>query len=369
MSLNITRRKFLGNLSSAAGGFGMAALLPGWQGSAHKQQQTKRKWGIALVGLGYYSTQVLAPALAATRNVKLTGIVTGTPDKAKRWSQHYGIPNKNIYNYQTFETLKDNPDIDIIYVVLPNSMHKEYTIRAARAGKHVICEKPMALSAADCREMIAACRDNHVALSIGYRMQFEPHTQEIIRLGKQQVFGEVEYVTASAGFKNTAPKTHWKLQSAYGGGVTMDMGVYCIQAARYCTALEPLAVSAQQYKSDPIRFDEVDEIVTFQLIFPDAAVANCLTSFHSSTSMLHVISSQGWYELNPFQTYSGIQGRTQQGTLTFPQINQQATQMDEVAWCIENDQPMRVPGEEGLRDIKIVEAIFRALQSNNQEAI
>jgi len=346
-------------------------------GSAHfsrsqdvqNEQVVDKKLGIALIGLGYYSKDVLAPALQETKNVYLAGIITGTMDKEEYWMEKYNIPRQNVYNYENFENIADNKDIDIVYVVLPNSMHKEFTIRAARAGKHVLCEKPMAVSAADCEEMIKACADNNVRLSIGYRMQFEPHTREVMRYSKEKVFGEIKYVTASAGFTNRSPKTHWKLQKAYGGGALMDMGVYSIQGARYTIGEEPVSVTAQQYKTDPERFSEVDEIVTMQMEFPGGAMASLMTSFNVNTNMLYAAAERGWFDMNPFSSYRGIKLRTRKGPVELPEVNQQATQMDEVAWCIVNDLPMRVPGEEGLRDLKVVEAVRKALASGNKVSI
>ena len=361
------RRSFLKTCSLFTG----AALLPGhspW--CAPQERKTlQRKLGIALIGLGYYSTDLLAPALQETQNVHLAGIVTGTPAKAETWAKKYRIPQSNIYSYETFDRIADNKAIDMVYVVLPNSLHAEFTVRAAKAGKHVICEKPMALSVAECELMIHACRDNRVSLSIGYRMQFEPHTQELMRYGREKVLGAIEYVNASAGFKNRSPKTHWKLQKAYGGGALMDMGVYSIQGARYSIGEEPISVTAQEYKTDPERFDQVDEIVTLQLEFPGGAMANLMTSFYTGTNMLYAAAEKGWISLNPFSSYRGIQMSTSKGAVELPQINQQAAQMDEVAWCIANNQPMRVPGEEGLRDLRIVEAVRESLRSGKKISI
>jgi glucose-fructose oxidoreductase len=366
MSKKISRRDFVSRMATGVGALTVAPMIARSALAQAEEKRTRRKYGVALVGLGYYSTDLLAPALQETHNTRLAGIVTGTPAKEKTWAEKYGIPAKNIYNYETFDKITDNPDIDIIYVVLPNSMHKEYTIRAANTGKQVICEKPMALTAADCREMIDACKKNNVSLSIGYRMQFEPSTQEIMRYGKEQVFGKVEYVSAQAGFKNRSPKTHWKLQKAYGGGVLMDMGVYSIQGARYVIGEEPTTVTARQFKTDLQRFDEVDEIVTMQLEFPGGAMANLMTSFFTSTNMLYAAAEKGWFELNPFSSYRGIKGNSSKGPIDFPVINQQAAQMDEVAWCIENKQPMWVPGEEGLKDMIVVEGVRKALATGNK---
>jgi len=359
------RRHFLQSSLVFGAGLLTSRILPAQTGIT-REKVLDKKLGVALIGLGYYSTDVLAPALQETKNCYLAGIVTGTPAKEKIWMEKYNLPQKNVYNYATFDRIVDNDAIDIVYVVLPNSMHAEFTIRAAKAGKHVICEKPMALTVAECQSMIDACVQNKRQLSIGYRMQFEPHTQEIIRYGKEQVFGAVKYVNASAGFNNRSPKTHWKLQKAYGGGVVMDMGVYSIQAARYCVGEEPVAVTAQAFNDDPARFDEVEQEVTLQLEFPGGAMANLMTSFRTNTNMLYVAAEKGWYSLNPFSGYRGINGMNKNGDLEFPSINQQATQMDEVAWCIKHDQPMRVPGEEGLRDLKVVEAIREALKTGKK---
>lgn len=323
---------------------------------------------MALVGLGYYSTDLLGPALQETRETYLAGIVTGTPEKEKIWAEKYNIPRKNIYNYDNYDDLKNNDEIDIVYIVLPNSMHKEYTIRAAEAGKHVICEKPMALNAQECREMIDACNRNKVRLSIGYRMHFEPNTREVIRMGQEEVFGKVLQVTGSAGF--TMPPSlydNWRLKASMGGGAMMDMGVYPLNAARYITGLEPVSVTAQQFKTRPQVFDEVDEITTFQLEFPGGATANLITSFVANSSYIRATAQTGWFSLDPFQSYSGIKGESSEGPINFPQINQQAAQMDEVAVCIRENKSMRVPGEEGLLDMIVVDGIRESWASRGEK--
>src|ERR1041384_950604 len=164
--------------------------------------QTKGKLGIALMGLGHYATKQLAPALEKTDHCYLAGVVTGTPAKAKKWKRKYDLPDKNIYNYENFDEITDNPDIKIVYVVLPNALHKEYVVRAAKAGKHVICEKPMALTVEECDEMIEACRAANVTLSIGYRLHFEPHNLEMMRLGQEQVYGKIKDIVAEDGMSD-----------------------------------------------------------------------------------------------------------------------------------------------------------------------
>ncbi len=352
--IQFSRRNFIKKSTFAAAGAGLALELHGMPGILTGKQN---KVGIALVGLGYYSTDVLAPAFQETDTVYLAGIVTGTPAKEEKWMKKYGIPGKNVYNYENFDEIADNPDIDIVYIVLPNSMHREYTIRAAKAGKHVICEKPMALNANECRDMIAACNENGVQLSIGYRMQFEPYTQEIMRLGQEKVFGNVLQISCGASFRSTNTD-HWKLKRSMGGGAMMDMGVYPLQAARYVTGEEPLSVNARSYVTRPEIYTEAEEVMLFDLVFPSGCIASLATGFHTGTNYLKVFAEKGRFELEPFSGYRGIRGKTSKGVLEFPDINQQAAQMDEVAECILSGKPMRVPGEEGLRDMIVVDKIY-----------
>lgn len=356
------RRSFI--KKSATGIAGMV-MLEGSRSFPGILSGKKKRIGIALVGLGYYSTDVLAPALQETRTAYLAGIVTGTPSKEKIWAEKYNIPEKNIYNYENFDEIAGNNDIDIIYIVLPNSMHKEFTIRAARAGKHVICEKPMAMNAEECRKMIKACNDNNVKLSIGYRLHFEPYTQEMMRLGQEKVFGDVLHISCGAGFRNTN-FNHWKWKKEMGGGAMMDMGVYPLQGARYVTGEEPVSVSAQSFVTRPGKFEGVDEATTFQLQFPGGTVADLSTGFHASFNYLHAFAKEGRFELQPFSSYGGIKGRTSRGVLEFPNINQQAAQMDEVAECILEDSPLRVTGEEGLKDMIVVDAIHKILHTGEK---
>ena len=347
------------------GGMTAGVGLMAAQSNLFRIKRQKEKLGIALVGLGYYATDVLAPRLQKTEHCYLAGIVTGTLEKEKIWMDKYNIPKKNVYNYDNYDEIADNDDIDIIYVVLPNSMHAEYTIRAAKAGKHVICEKPMALSTDECQAMIDACNENNVSLSIGYRMQFEPTTQEIMKWGKEKAFGDIKYVHASAAFTwpSHMPHDHWKLVRSYGGGPLMDMGVYSIQGARYSTQEEPISVSGQIFQPDTKFYQEVPETVTMQLEFPSGAVANLTTSFGMSTNQLYVVCTDGWFLIDPFSSYGGIKGTSSNGDILFPKVDQQATQMDETAICIKEGKPMRVPGEEGLADIKIVEAIEESIKT------
>lgn len=360
-----TRRIFIKNSLGS-----LAALTIGSEAfSLACTTPQKEKLGVALVGLGYYSTDLLAPALQLTQHCRLTGIVTGTPGKAKRWQQQYHIAEKNTYNYQSFDDIANNTDIDVIYIVLPPSMHAEYVIRAANAGKHVWCEKPMAVTAAECRSMIDACKKNKVKLSIGYRMQHEPNTQRIIQFRKDKTYGTITQVSARAGYFDSRTD-HWKQKKEMGGGSMYDMGVYPLNAARYTTGEEPIAVTAKQSTTRPDIYKEVDETMEFRLEFPGGAIAECETSFGKSMNSLHVTCAKGWYKLEPFQAYSGIKGITSDGKLLNAVIpNEQAKQMDEDALAILQNTPVLVPGEEGLKDIKVVEAVYRSVKENGRVLI
>lgn len=354
------RRTFLKQIT-----LGSAALATaGFPNILFKRK--KERLGVALVGLGYYSTDLLAPALQLTQHCSLTGIVTGSPEKAERWQKQYKLSDKNIYNYDNFDNIADNPDIDVVYVVLPPALHRKFTLRAANAGKHVWCEKPMAMTVTECESMIKACNDNRVKLAIGYRMQHEPNTREIIGYGRNQTFGKIKLISVAAGYFD-GRTDHWKQNREMGGGAMFDMGVYPLNAVRYVTGEEPIAVMAQERTTRPDIYSRADETTLFQLEFPSGALANCATSLGMSMNYLYVTTERGWYKLEPFQSYSGIQGSVSDGKLLNQTIpNQQARQMDDDALAILNDTPLLVPGEEGMRDIKVVEAIHLSAQSGRR---
>ena len=362
--MSISRREFIQKVGvgAALSGLPLAAAFS-------KSSFQDKKLGVARVGMGYYAEHKLATALQETKNCYLAGIVTGKPEKAEKFKAKYNLPETSIYNYQTFDRIADNKNIDIVYVVLPNSMHHEYVIRAAKAGKHVITEKPMAVSVKECEAMIDACKKAGVKLSVGYRLHFEPFTQEAMRIGQQKVFGKVKLVESSDGFKIGDP-TQWRLKkSLAGGGAMMDVGVYAIQAARYSTGEEPISVTAQEFKTDPIKFKEVDETIFWQMEFPSGAVSNSATTYASSTERLFISAESGWVELRPAYGYGPLAGRTSKGELNIPQTNHQALQMEDFARCILENKESSVSGEEGLKDMKVVEAIYRAIASGKKEKI
>ncbi len=351
----ISRRNFI------AAGSGVAATIL-YSPNVFSLNKPKEKLGVALVGLGYYSTDLLAPALQLTKNCYLAGIVTGTPSKAEAWKKKYNIPDKNIYDYKNFDEIANNPDIDVVYVVLPPSMHMEYTVRAAKAGKHVFCEKPMAMTAKECDTMIKACKDNKRSLSIGYRCQHDPNTQAFMKIAKEQSLGKIQLVSCAAGYFD-ARTDHWKQKKAMGGGCMYDMGVYALQGARLAVGEEPITVSAQHINNRTEIYTEVDETTNFQLHFPSGAIATCTGSFGLNSNFLKVNYQKGQLYMDPFSSYKNNKGVSTLGEINFPLDNQQAKQMDEDALAIIQAKPQLVPGEEGLRDIRIVEAIYASAKS------
>ncbi|MEZ0484788.1 Gfo/Idh/MocA family protein [Fibrella aquatica] len=363
-----SRRRFLMNA-------GVSALaiptLTDVFGKPIQSQLTEpgRKLGIALVGLGYYSKNLLAPALQQTTNCRLAGIVTGTPAKAEEWMKKYNLPKESVYDYKNFDRIIDNKDIDVVYVVLPNSMHREFVVRAAKAGKHVICEKPMAITPADCQAMIDACKKADRQLAIGYRLHYEPFTQEVMRLGQQKVFGPVRFVEASDAFKIGDP-TQWRLKKEMaGGGALMDVGIYAIQGARYVTGEEPVSVTAQfSPKTDPKKFKDVEETLFWQFQFPSGAVSNSTTSYTAGVERLYASCQDGWFELSPAFGYGPLKGRTSKGPIEMPVVNHQAAHMDGVCKDLIDGKklPDHVTGEEGLRDVKLLQAIYRAAETGRK---
>jgi glucose-fructose oxidoreductase len=352
------RRDFLKTLPLASS----AALLSSYP-IIGATQAKKEKLGIALVGLGYYSQDLLAPALQMTEKCYLAGIVTGTPAKAEKWKAQYKLLDKNIYNYQNFDQIANNPDIDVVYVVLPPSMHREYVERAAKAGKHVFCEKPMAPSVSDCLAMIKTCADNKVKLAIGYRCQHDPNIQAYQQVGREKKFGKVKMISSAAGYFD-GRATHWKQNKALGGGVMGDMGVYALQGARLATGEEPISVIAQASTTRPDIYKEVEETMMFMLEFPSGARAACQTSFGINMNHLQVNYEKGWLKMEPHSSYGGNKGSLSDGTtIHFPLKNQQAKQMDDDCQALLNQTDLLVPGEEGLRDIRVVEAIYKSVQT------
>ena len=324
---------------------------------------------VAIMGLGGYGTRV-AEAMRDCKMAKLTGVISGTPSKIKDWQAKYGIPEKNCYNYANFDSVKNNPDIDAVYVITPNGLHKEQVIRVAKAGKHAICEKPMAVNAKEGQEMVDACKKAGVKLLVGYRMHFEAKTLEVIRMRKAGEFGKVLFFQGQSGFIIGDP-TQWRLNKQLaGGGAMMDIGIYSINGARYMIGEDPVWVTAQETKTNPVKFKEgVDETIQFQFGFPGGAVASCLSTYSlNNLDRFFLDGDKGFAEMQPSTGYGPIMGRTHKGELTQPHVTHQTVQMDEMsAIILQGKQPVvPVDGEEALKDLKIIDAIFAACKSGKK---
>jgi glucose-fructose oxidoreductase len=353
----MNRREFL--LASA---FAAAGLTSSSVPVFAKQGRRRDKLGVALVGLGYYSTDLLAPALQLTKNCYLAGIVTGSPEKIPQWQEKYSIPDKNVYTYANFDGIANNSAIDVVYVVLPPSLHRDFVVRAANAGKHVFCEKPMAMTVAECEAMIAAAAANKVRLAIGYRCQHDPNIQAYRAIGRNRPFGAPVLLSSVAGFYDPR-SNNWRQIKALGGGSVRDMGIYAIQAARMATGEEPMSVLAQSSTTRPAIYKDVDETTQFLLEFPSGARASCMSSFGVEMNYLNVNYEKGWLRMNPHSQYKGNKGDLSDGRLIdFSIANQQARQMDDDCAAIMTQGSLIAPGEEGLRDVRVVEAIYRSAE-------
>jgi len=324
---------------------------------------------VAIMGLGSYGTRV-AEAMKTCTRAKLVGVISGTPSKIEDWKTKYNIPAKNCYNYGNFDGIKNNPDIDAVYVITPNALHKDQVIRVAKAGKHAISEKPMAVNAQEGQQMVDACKANNVKLLVGYRMHFEPHTLEIIRMRNAGEFGKILFFQGLSGFTIGDP-SQWRLNKALsGGGAMMDIGVYSINGSRYMIGEDPVWVTAQETKNNPQKFKEgIDETIQFQLGFPGGAVASCLSTYSmNNLDRFFLNGDKGFAELLPATGYGPIQGKTNKGELVAPVVTHQTVQMDAMAGIILNNEKPVVPvdGEEAVKDLKIIDAIYEACKTGKK---
>ena len=359
-----TRRQFV-HAGAAITTIAAAAPFISTRATRARAESSRKKLGWAICGLGKLSAEQIAPALLKTERCRLTGLITDSPDKAARWKAQYGIPDRNVYTYDTMERMADNPDIDVVYIVTPNALHLPHTLAAAKAGKHVYCEKPMEISIERCDLMLAACKAANRLLGIAYRLQFEPNNLECVRIAREKELGAVKIVEAGFCISVGDPK-QWRLKRALaGGGALMDVGVYAVQAMRYLTGEEPILISAIESKTDAVKFAEVDESVVWQAKFPGGALAYCSASYNAhGIARFRAQAERGWFELDPAFYYGGIHGRRSDGKeIKLPGGDQFAVEMDDFARCIQERKLSKVSGEEGLRDVKVMLAIYEAIRS------
>ncbi len=329
--------------------------------------------GFAVVGLGRLSIDQILPAFAHSRLCKPVALVSGHPEKAKKIAAQYGIKSGNLYTYETYDQIAHNPEVKVIYIVLPNSMHAEYTMRGAKAGKHILCEKPMATSVADCEKMIAACKTANVKLMIAYRQQYEPNNRAIEKLVREGKLGTLRSYVAT-NTQNQGDPSQWRLnRKLAGGGCLPDVGVYCLNAARFLTGEEPEEVFGYTFQptGDP-RFKEVEATCNFTLRFPSGFLAACSTGYAGHHSQfLRLEGSDSWVELAPAFGYHGLKLKqsklmdNRETTLepTIPDKDQFALEMDHMAECVMQGKTPHTPGEEGLQDQRLMEAIYESART------
>ncbi len=329
-----------------------------------------RKIGVAILGLGGYASGQIAPALQLTQHCELRGLITGSPEKVPEWQQKYGVKDANVYSYDNMGGIADNPDIDVIYVITPTATHRDFAVRAAAAGKHVWCEKPMALTPEQCQDIIDACRKQNSKLSIGYRMLHEPNTQQLIQLTKDKAYGDLTAAHSYAGYAGSPPAAdYWRGQRDMGGGAIYDMGVYTVNGLRYGTQMAPTAVvkAEQRFQDRP---NGVDLTTTYTLRYPNGMTAEGKTSVVEGYNELHIEAEAGWYEMDPMQPYTGVKGTTSDGKVLGPPVpNQQSLQMDDDALAILNDTEVMAPGAMGKADIAVIRAIIESAATGKEVAV
>ncbi len=326
--------------------------------------------GYALIGLGTIS-DIFGRACLKSKNVKVTALVTGHGEtKGKEWAARFGIPESSIYSYETFDSIRNNPAVDAVYVGLPNSMHREYTVRAAKAGKHVLCEKPMAISSAECREMIDACKAANVRLMIAYRCHFDPSHLAAERLIQAGTIGQLQAFEGSFGFNAPDPKL-WRLNPKLaGGGPIMDVGIYPLNAIRYFSREEPASFTAITATRDHTsgRFAGMEQTMQFTMQMPSGIIASLGTTYGASMpGILRIHGDKGTLELAPAFDYVGIHlksydTRNLHADTTSPMEETAHFQLEaeHFAQCVRTGATPRTPGEEGLKDLLAIEAVYRA---------
>jgi predicted dehydrogenase len=326
----------------------------------------KERLGLALVGLGEYAVGELMPALTKTKNCYLAGLVSGDKQKLAKWQAEFDLQEKNLYSYENFDQIAENAAIDIVYVVLPNNMHAEFSVRAMKAGKHVICEKPMAMNAAECEQVMEVMRQTNKRFSVGYRLHFDPFNRQMMYLGQKEVLGPVKRLFLDDSME-MIPSGQWRLDpQRAGGGPLMNNGIYCVQAAIYITGKIPIAVEARfAAKTNPL-INGVEEGIEWTMYFDGDVTARCESSYVKNQNRMRAETDSGWFELAPAYEYRGLEGTTSEGKMHYEPVNQQALQIDDFAFGIITGHPSRVPAEMGLRDIKIIGAIYESARKQSK---
>lgn len=362
-----TRRDFLKTTGATVAAASIGSAMPAAQ-QAPGGAPAARPFGYAVVGLGSLALGDILPAFASATHAKVTGLVSGDINKARETAAKYGVPETGLYSYDTFDRIADNPAIDAVYIVLPNNLHAEYAIRAHKAGKHVLVEKPMANTAKDCEAMIAAAKAANRQLAVAYRLRYEPYTHEMIRMVREQTYGKPKVILAEAGFAIGNPE-QWRLsKAAAGGGSMMDIGIYAVNAARYLSGEEPTEIVAlESTDRNDRRFKEVEDTINFQMRFPSGVLANCVSSYGTLLNSFRVHAERGSFEMEPAWSRSGLRMRVIRGSRVedrdLPQINHFAAMMDHLAEAATAGRAPLTDGVDGLNDMRVIEAVYESVRT------
>lgn len=332
----------------------------------------EERLGWCVVGLGSFALNHVIPAITRSQTARLTALVSGNPDKARRVAGHYGVAEDKIYSYDTMSRIADDEAIDVVYIVLPNGLHAEYTVKAFEAGKHVMCEKPMANTVGECRGMIGAAEAAGRKLMIAYRAHFEPHNMRALKMKQEGDLGTVRLVSGSTmrPIDLSRPRDEWRvIKSLAGGGSMMDIGIYALNGALYFLEEEPVALAASisNPESDP-RFREVEDLVTVQLHFPSGALANLSTSFTMEENRIGVLGTKGTALLDPATNYFGdrLEMSDPSGTLQVsvpePSARQFTGEIDHLSRAVLDGSEIATPGAMGLRDVALIQAIYASAE-------
>ncbi len=321
----------------------------------------------AAVGLGTIS-DIFMKACAQSTKCKVTALVSGhAEEKAGKYEALYGISPNSVYTYESFDHIAHDPNIDAVYIGLPNSLHAEYTVRAAKAGKHVLCEKPMAISSAECRTMIAACRQANVKLMIAYRIHYDPLWIKIRDLARSGAIGDIQGF--QGGFYGPKQQGEWRLdRKLAGGGSLFDLGIYPLNAIRWMIGEEPTSFSAQAATKIPgPRFATVEETIEFSMKFPSNILASSGSSYgENGPGYLNIDGTKGYLHVEQAFNYEGLSytGHTVNGAVgeaSPAKLPYQFTlEADHFADCVHNNTQPRTAGQEGLADLLAMEAIYKA---------
>ncbi len=338
-----------------------------------------KRVGFAVVGLGRLTLEEIVPAFGESKKAKLVALVSGSAEKMKAVGDAHDIKPEARYTYDQFDRIAANPDVHVVYIVLPNALHHEFTLRAAAAKKHVLCEKPMAVSSLEAHEMVTACATANVKLMIAYRCQYEKANRHLAELAATEKHGPLKLVEA-VNAQNQGDPAQWRLKKALaGGGSLPDIGLYCLNTVRALTREEPIEIEARAWSTpnDP-RFTEVEEAVTWLMRFPSGVQATCATHYgvHKAQTMIAHTPGASMLLENAF-AYRGQRlkiSRTENGkdieeTSQIRAMNQFALELDHMADCVLTGRTPRTPGEEGLQDQLLMEAIYRSAAEETSIAL